>query len=264
MEVAQHPAGRLPLAAGRRPAPRAPGTRRARIAAPVRRAAPANTSRAAARPRSAARPGRRPAGCDAAVAQRQVLRAPAALRARRARRPPRATARPAAAPRATSALNTRSPRSSTSSRPCSRSSRQNLRRAQARRPQRPGDGGERAHHVLGQMRDAAVGLAVADRRAVRLARRIHQQRRAAVARRAARSCASRHRPAGRRCARRASRGWPVQERHHIADALRRGRRAAAKPAHRDAPHVGIARFRKRDLDARLRQQSRRRAPATRR
>ena len=58
---------------------------------------------------------------------------------------------------------------------------QNLRRAQARRPQRPGDGRERAHHVLGQMRDAAVGLAVADRRAVRLARRIHQQGRAAVA-----------------------------------------------------------------------------------
>ena len=42
-------------------------------------------------------------------------------------------------------------------------------------PQRRADGHERAHHVLGQMGDAAVGLAVADRRAVGLVRRIHQQ-----------------------------------------------------------------------------------------
>ena len=96
--------------------------------------------------------------------------------------------------------------------------RQNLRRAQARRAQRPGDGGERAHHVLGQMRDLAVGLAVADRRAVRLARRIHQQRRAAVIEREPRVAA-------RRCialqigdARAGPVRLPVQERHHIGNA----------------------------------------------
>ena len=51
--------------------------------------------------------------------------------------------------------------------------REDLRCAEARRSQRAVHRHEGAH-VLGEMSDAAVGLAVADRRAVRLARRIHQ------------------------------------------------------------------------------------------
>ena len=53
--------------------------------------------------------------------------------------------------------------------------RDDPRRRQTDTAQMPRDRNERAH-VLGQMRDAAVGQAAADRRAVGLARRIHQQR----------------------------------------------------------------------------------------
>ena len=53
--------------------------------------------------------------------------------------------------------------------------RVDLRRAEPRRAQRRCDGHERAH-VLGELGDAAVGLPIVDRRPVRLARLIHEDR----------------------------------------------------------------------------------------
>ena len=47
--------------------------------------------------------------------------------------------------------------------------------AEAGASQDGADGDERAHHVLGQMRDSTVGLAVANGRSVGLARGVHQQ-----------------------------------------------------------------------------------------
>jgi len=50
---------------------------------------------------------------------------------------------------------------------------ENFRRRQAAGAQRPRHGDER-RHIVGEMRDRAIGLAVAHRRSVRPLRRIHQ------------------------------------------------------------------------------------------
>ena len=78
------------------------------------------------------------------------------------------------------------------------------------------------HDALGEMRDRAVGLAVAHRRAVGAARRVHQDHVLLAERQAARRSGSRHRPACARAARRCSRS-----RRRTGGPPRCGRRARA-------------------------------------
>ena len=158
------------------------------------------------------------------------------------------------APRATSALNTRSPRSSTSSRPLLEILRQNLRRAQARR---------RAAARRWPRTRAPCPRPDA-RSGCRACRRGSAGRRAGAAHPSAAPCGRRSREP-RVAARRGialqigdARAGPVRPAcpgtPSPRQCARRASLAAAMPAHRDAAHIGIARFSERDLDARLRQQ----------
>ena len=79
--------------------------------------------------------------------------------------------------------------------------RMDLRRRQAALAQRARHRDERLH-VLGEMRDRAVGQAAAHRRPVRAARRVHQDQLAALVREPLVGAASRRRPARARAARR--------------------------------------------------------------
>ena len=116
--------------------------------------------------------GRSAAACAGRAARPAACRAGAGRAARPARRPPRRSA-PRSAPAARPATTNSLPRSSMISKPFVDVGLEDLRRREAELAQPVGHGDER-FDVLGEMHDGAVRLAVAHRRAVRPARRVHQ------------------------------------------------------------------------------------------